>query len=99
MTIPMISRRGCTRTRGQTDIPHLHSLGGNMARRANQLYMLTVRRESLVNKKNSLEQRLEDIRVQIKEIDSQMKSIPKAERKKNATKMPKKNKGSVLIEY
>lgn len=61
--------RGCSSSRGGSHIRHNASLGGEQAREVNRLYMLTVRRESLVNKKRSLEGRLADINQQLGEIE------------------------------
>ena len=73
MPIPVTLPRGCTRSRGQADVRHLRSLGGDLAQQANRLYMLTVRRESLVNKKTSLELRLREITTQLREIEADIR--------------------------
>lgn len=61
--------RGCSSSRGGSHIRHNASLGGEQAREVNRLYMLTVRRESLMCKKRSLEGRLVDINQQLGEIE------------------------------
>lgn len=46
-----------------------------MAQQANRFYMLTVKRESLMNKKESLNARLRDINNQLTEIESDLHAI------------------------
>lgn len=67
--------RGCSRSRGAADVRHVRALGGDLAQKTNRLYMLTVRRESLINKKNSLHRRLKDIDTQLKEIEEDMREL------------------------
>ena len=69
--------KGCTATRSSSHIRHLASLGGNLAREANHLYMLSVRRESLSSKKRSLEGRLREINQQLKGIEDDARATEK----------------------
>ena len=50
--------KGCAASRGTSDVPHITAIGGGRAHVTNRLYMLTVRRESLINKRKSVKQRL-----------------------------------------
>jgi len=72
MPIPNLPK-GCTSTAGVSHIRHLASLGGNLAREANHIYMLSVRRESLASKKRSLEGRLKEIDDQLRAIEANLR--------------------------
>lgn len=61
MSIPQNLPKGCTSSRGVSGIRHVGDRSGGLTTQANRLYMLTMRRESLLNKKQSLERRLKDI--------------------------------------
>ncbi|MBI2336719.1 MAG: hypothetical protein HYU97_08165 [Deltaproteobacteria bacterium] len=69
MSILARPQRGCASIKGTSRIKHLASLGGELAHEANRLYMLTVKRESMVNKKRSIETRLKEINKVLKEIE------------------------------
>ena len=58
--------KGSAGIRGSSDVPHIRSIGGQAANQANRLYMYTVRRESLLNKKQSLKTRLAEIDQQLR---------------------------------
>lgn len=60
--------KGCASSRGSSHVRHVRSLGGELARHANNLYMATVKHESLMNKRRSLEVRLSEIDAQLAEI-------------------------------
>lgn len=77
MPVSRILPRGCSRARGCADTPQLRSVGGGglLAQQANRFYMLTVKRESLMNKKESLSARLKDINNQLTEIESDLHAI------------------------
>lgn len=68
MDMPGRIQKGCASIKGTSRIRHLASLGGELAHEANRLYMLTVKRESLINKKRSLENRLKEINRVLMEI-------------------------------
>lgn len=65
--------KGSAGIRGASDVPHIRSLGGQTANQANRLYMYTVRRESLLNKKHSLKVRLAEIDQQIRGLESSIR--------------------------
>lgn len=69
--------RGCTSSRGASDIRHVSYRRGDLANQANRLYMLTIRRESLLGKKESLQERLKDINGLLKGIDADLKETEK----------------------
>ena len=69
--------RGCTSSRGASDIRHVSCRRGDLANQANRLYMLTVRRESLLSKKQSMEERLKDINRLLDGIDADFKETEK----------------------
>lgn len=77
MPSPTRLPRGCSSSRGSSDIPHSLSLGGERARQVNRLYMLTVKWESFTNKKRSLITRLKDLETQIKGIEETIHGIQK----------------------
>lgn len=99
--MPKIERlpSGCAAIRGSSDIRRLTNLGGDLARQANRLYMLTVRRESLVNKKNTLEYRLKEIKQKLRQIEKEMNAseaeyrggLGKKVRRKNGKKNGRAN--------
>ncbi len=62
--------KGSAGIRGCSDVPHLKSLGGQTANQANRLYMHTVRRESLLNKRQGLKVRLAEIDQQLRGIEA-----------------------------
>lgn len=69
--------RGCATSRGTSDVPHITAIGGGQAHVTNRLYMLTVRRESLINKRRSIKQRLTDIDQQIKQMADDIRATEK----------------------
>lgn len=71
MDMPGRIQKGCASIKGTSRIRHLASLGGELAHETNRLYMLTVKRESLINKKRSLENRLKEINRVLKEIETE----------------------------
>lgn len=73
MPIFTILPRGCSSTRGASHLSRGISGGG--ARHANRFYMLNVQRESLQNKKVSLESRLTNITEQLKRTDAEIQTI------------------------
>ncbi|MBI2067699.1 MAG: hypothetical protein HYT77_06785 [Deltaproteobacteria bacterium] len=82
--------RGCPTIRGASDIVHLKSLGGPSAQQANRMYMLTVRRESLMSKRQSLVQRIHDIDTQLKGIEKDLRAFEMMYR--NVLKLPRSKK-------
>lgn len=82
--------RGCASIRGVSDVPHIRSIGGLLAKEANRLYMLTVRRESLLNKRRSLEVRLKEIQDQLREIEE---DVRETQRKYKLTKRQSSERG------
>lgn len=70
--------KGCAASRGTSDVPHITAIGGGQAHVTNRLYMLTVRRESLINKRKSIKQRLTDIDQQIKQMGNDIRAVEKA---------------------
>ena len=65
--------KGSATVRGSSDVNHIRSLGGQSANTANHLYMFVVRRESLLNKKRSLEIRLGEINQQLRGLKGNIK--------------------------
>lgn len=65
--------KGSAGIRGASDVPHIRSLGGQAANQANRLYMFTVRRESLLNKRQSLKLRLAEINQQLHGLESSIR--------------------------
>lgn len=65
--------KGSAGIRGSSDVPHIRSLGGQAANQANRLYMFTVRRESLLNKRQSLKVRLAEIDQQLRGLESSIR--------------------------
>ena len=65
--------KGSAGIRGSSDVPHLRSLGGHTANQANRLYMFTVRRESLLNKRQSLKVRLAEIDQQLRGLEASIR--------------------------
>lgn len=74
MPISTMLPKGCSSVRGSSLAPKISSVGGHLARHANRFYMLNVRRESLIKKKASLENRLGDIKAQLKQIDADIRA-------------------------
>lgn len=70
--------KGCAASRGTSDVPHITAIGGGRAHVTNRLYMLTVRRESLVNKRKAVKQRLADIDQQIKQMGEDIRATEQA---------------------
>ncbi|MBI2060281.1 MAG: hypothetical protein HYT87_10970 [Nitrospirae bacterium] len=68
MSIPAGPPRGSTATRGVSAIAHF-AIGGGVAQQANRLYILTVRRESMIKKMRSLEAQLAQIKDQLQGIE------------------------------
>lgn len=67
--------KGSAGIRGSSDVPHIRSLGGQSANQANRLYMFTVRRESLINKRHSLKVRLAEIDQQLRGLESSIREV------------------------
>lgn len=65
--------KGSAGIRGSSDVPHIRSLGGQSANQANRLYMFTVRRESLLNKKQSLKVRMAEIDQQLRGLETSIR--------------------------
>ena len=65
--------KGSAGIRGSSDVPHIRSIGGQAANQANRLYMYTVRRESLLNKKQSLKTRLVEIDQQLRGLETSIR--------------------------
>lgn len=65
--------KGSAGIRGSSDIPHIRSVGGQAANQANRLYMHTVRRESLLNKRQSLKVRLAEIDQQLRGLEASIR--------------------------
>lgn len=76
MPIPATLPKGCAAVRGVSDIAFLAS-GGSAVQRANRLYILTVKRESILNKKRSLETQLAQIKDQLRVIEHDLKETDK----------------------
>lgn len=74
MSISIVLPRGCSGARGASHLSRGIS-GGGGARHANRFYMLNVQRESLHNKKVSLESRLTNITEQLKRTDAEIQTI------------------------
>jgi len=66
--------KGCPSSRGASDIRHITSQGGSLPHHTNRLYMLTVRRESLMNKRQTLEVRLREIKGQLEGIEADIRA-------------------------
>lgn len=73
--------KGSAGIRGASDVPHIRSLGGQSANQANRLYMFTVRRESLLNKRHSLEIRMAEINQQIRGLEASIRETEAKYRK------------------
>ncbi len=69
--------KGSSTIRGASDVLRMNSLSGTQAQQANRLYMLNVRRASLVNKKNATEARLNETIAQLRGIEEQMRQTEK----------------------
>lgn len=69
--------KGCTTAKGATNIVHPTSRGEGLSQQANRLYMLTVRRESLLNKKQTLETQLKGLTTQLKNVETEIFAIEK----------------------
>lgn len=65
--------KGSAGIRGSSDVPHVRSIGGQAANQANRLYMFTVRRESLINKRHSLKVRLAEINQQLRGLEASIR--------------------------
>jgi len=85
--------KGCPSSRGASDIRHITSQGGTLAHHTNRLYMLTVRRESLMNKRHTLEVRLKEIKGQIEGIEADIRATEVQYRKLNGNRSRKKGRG------
>lgn len=77
MPIPTKLPKGCISTRGVPDIRYVRSQGTGLTQQANRLYMLTVKRESLMNKRRSLEVRLKEIKGQLETIERDTRATEK----------------------
>lgn len=67
--------KGSAGIRGSSDVPHIRSLGGQSANQANRLYMFTVQRESLLNKKQSLKVRLAEINQKLRGLEASIREM------------------------
>lgn len=76
MPIPTKLPKGCAGIRGVSDLVFLTS-GGGSVQHANRLYILTVKRESVLNKKRTLEAQLAQIEAQLREIEHDLKETDK----------------------
>jgi len=90
MPIPVNLPKGCSSSRGASDIRHTSSQGGGLAKQTNRLYMLNVRRESLMNKRRTLEFRLNEIKDQLKEIETDIRATEKQYRKLQGNELHKR---------
>lgn len=81
--------KGSAGIRGSSDVPHIRSVGGQAANQANRLYMFTVRRESLISKKQSLKVRLAEIDQQLRGLEA---SIRETEGKYRKNFKPRRRK-------
>lgn len=90
MPIPLNLPKGCSSSRGVSDIRHTSSQGGGLAKQTNRLYMLNVRRESLMNKRRTLEFRLNEIKDQLKEIEADIRTTEKQYSKLQGKELHKK---------
>ena len=78
--------KGSTAIRGASDVPHIRSLGGQAANQANQIYMFTVRRESLLSKRASLKVRLAEIDQQLRGLEASIRETEGKYRKNFKTR-------------
>lgn len=100
--------KGCATSRGTSDVSHITAIGGGRAHVTNRLYMLTVRRESLINKRKSIKQRLTNIDQQIKQMGDDIHATEKTygqfkrrrtPRNGAATEGGKSANGSLSLEF
>lgn len=73
--------KGCSTTRGVSYLHHIGAQGGGLAYHTNRLYMLNVQRESLMNKKQSLESRLKDIKSQLQGLEASIRETERQYKK------------------
>lgn len=73
--------KGCCAMRGSSDIARTPARGGGRAHQTNKLYILNVRRESLTNKKHTLENQLKAIRGQLRGLDADIQETEKKYKK------------------
>lgn len=93
--MPMMNNlpKGCCAMRGSSDIARTPARGGGRAHQTNKLYMLNVRRESLTNKKHTLETQLKAIRGQLRGLDADIQ-----ETERNYKKLKGKNRRSPVTD-
>lgn len=82
--------KGCPSSRGASDIRHITSQGGSLAHHTNRLYMLNVRRESLMNKRHTLEVRLKEIKGQLEGIEADIRATENQYRRLQGNGLRKK---------
>lgn len=90
--------RGSAAIRGGSSVRHLASVGGQLAQKTNHLYMLTIRRESFVNKRNSILDRLKEIKGQLERIDKDMRATDQECRRLRGHDRPKKGRGQTFVD-
>jgi hypothetical protein len=73
--------KGCSSSRGASDIRHMSSQGGGLAKQSNRLYMLNVRRDSMMTKKSTLQNQLSQIIERLKGLDADIRSSEKEYKK------------------
>lgn len=90
--------KGCPSSRGVSDIRHITSQGGSLAHHTNRLYMLNVRRESLMNKRHTLEVRLKEIKGQLEGIEADIRATEEQYRKLKGNRSRKKGREEGSVE-
>lgn len=90
--------KGCSSSRGVSDVPHISSLGGSLAQQANRLYMLNVRHVSMMNKKRATAARLAETMIQLRAIEEGLRVTEKKyqslKRKRGGEKKEMKSNGN-----
>lgn len=89
--------RGAAASRGVSSVRHLASLGGQLAQKTNQLYMLTVRRESFKNKRDAILNRLKEVEGQLKGIEKDLRTTEQ-EYQQLKKKNRSKNGGRTVVD-
>lgn len=83
MPIPMTLPKGCPSIRGGSDIRRYGSSGSRLTQQANRLYMLTIKRESVMTKKQTLESRLKELSQQLQGIEADIQATERAYKRGN----------------
>jgi hypothetical protein len=83
--------KGCTSIRGSSNIAQVSSKPGRLVTQANRIYMLRVKQDSLVNKRNSLTARLKEIDRHLEAIEADVRETEEARRPKQENPFLKRN--------